>query len=227
MLTFDEFKHTARRMTADAAADIVGKTAFDDLDNIAAVWVYDSRCFIIEETGGSFWAPVEHDDFFGTRDFCETRLYFDFYVHEFDSSEAAAAPVPPKAKLSNLTKHRRRVVDLACDVLCDYAGVGQNFGDLAPDGLTLYATFCGEALAQTARPRSHRDAILDAADLCDGIYLYFATGSSTTCFIFLQWGDGVGECVKDYDAGLNNMDTDDTAKTHIKALLDHVEFLEI
>lgn len=105
-------------------------------------------------------------------------------------------------EITNLTKHRRKVVDLACDVLCDAIEVGQDFGDLAPNGLTLYADFDGEALAQTDRPRSHRDQILDAADLCDGVYLWFGDGerkpTPQTVSILLLWGNGTGGCVQDF-----------------------------
>ena len=129
---------------------------------------------------------------------------------------------------SNLEKHRRAVVDLACDVLCDAAGVGQEFGD---SGFDLFADFDNGPLASTDKPRSHRDAILAEADSCDGIYLYLTAHDSDPnkpyhSFILIMWGNGVGNCVADYSSNLDKVE-ESIEVSRISDLMDHVEFMEI
>lgn len=127
---------------------------------------------------------------------------------------------------TNLEKHRRAVVDLACDVLCTAVDLPEEFN---ATGVDLFADFEGEPLASTSKPNADRSVILDVADCCDGIYLYATRHDETkdyTAFILILWGNGAGACVSDYSANLDSVDAGATG-THVQALLDHTEFLEI
>ena len=131
---------------------------------------------------------------------------------------------------SNLEKHRRAVVDMACDVLCSAAGLPHEFD---ASGITLYADFEGEPLASADRPNAHRENILAVADACDGVYLYTLPSSKnpddvdTQVFgILILWGNGVGNCVADYSVNLDAVEKG-PEDTIIQDLMDHVEFLEI
>lgn len=128
---------------------------------------------------------------------------------------------------TNLKRHRRSVVDMACDVLCDFMGLPHEFN--ATGDFDLFADFDGEALAQTCHPNAERDLILAQADTCDGINLYVVHQDEEgiyTATIRILWGNGVGNCISDYSAKLDDVPRDGI-KTHISSLMDYVEFMEI
>lgn len=154
------------------------------------------------------------------------RFFPEPVIMDRAHEEVMEREIRESANWSNLAKHRRSVVDMACDVLCDAVGVGQDFG---AGGFTLYADFQGESLGRTDKPRSHRDPILDVADACDGVHLWIARdvgGDDRTASIRIFWGQGVGNCVNDYSPSLDAV-PEDIGTTRISDLREHVEFLEI
>jgi len=115
--------------------------------------------------------------------------------------------------ISNLTKHRRMATVLACDAMQEALGKEPLYQMKAPGGGVI-VPFTRDL-----------DAVGDACEEADIIYLYAATTESML-HIQLRWGMGTGEAVGAWSESLPKLDRE-PGRGHIEDLFDYVQYLDI
>lgn len=85
MMTFEEWKASARRMTVAEGCDFIGIDGdfYDGCDPaVTHLWVYADRAHIEENADGTFGVMIERDDWNGTRAEMERTLFFGWVAPE-------------------------------------------------------------------------------------------------------------------------------------------------
>ena len=82
MLTFGQFCKTGVSLDIeDAAKDL--NCDIEELGDAAAIWIYESDCYLSELESGEFHLIIERSEYISeSRDDLEKILYLDWYVSE-------------------------------------------------------------------------------------------------------------------------------------------------
>ena len=88
-MTLEAFRATGQRVSIETACEALNEDA-STFEGAQAVWLYDGLTYIEERShavGGApmpapFYVQIERDDYSGTKEQMEARLWFDFVAYE-------------------------------------------------------------------------------------------------------------------------------------------------